>query len=86
VTDYVTGDLLDGADELLATAQESIPVAQRLGIRDSTCTAPAWTAEDFRCVRSRRVTRRCPRRPMSSVILAGDLGISALACYRRASQ
>jgi hydroxypyruvate isomerase len=34
MTGYVTGDLIDpeGADELLATAEQSIPVAARLGI------------------------------------------------------
>ncbi len=34
MTGYVTGDLIDddGADELLATAEQSIPVAQQLGI------------------------------------------------------
>ena len=32
MTGYVTGDLLDHADELLATARRSIPVAKQLGI------------------------------------------------------
>jgi hydroxypyruvate isomerase len=34
MTGYVTGDLIDdaGADELLATAEQSIPIAARLGI------------------------------------------------------
>jgi len=32
MTGYVTGDLLDHADELLQTARESVPVAQGLGI------------------------------------------------------
>lgn len=34
MTGYVTGDLIDdaGADELLATAEQSIPIAQKLGI------------------------------------------------------
>jgi hydroxypyruvate isomerase len=42
MTGYVTGDLIDpdGADELLATAEQSIPVAAKL----STCMALAWTA------------------------------------------
>ena len=32
MTGYVTGDLLDDSDELVQTARQSIPVAQRLGI------------------------------------------------------
>lgn len=32
MTGYVTGDLLDHADELLQTARESVPVAKSLGI------------------------------------------------------
>ncbi len=32
MTGYVTGDLLDDADELLETARASVPVAKRLGI------------------------------------------------------
>jgi hydroxypyruvate isomerase len=32
MTGYVTGDLLDQAEELLRTARESVPVAQSLGI------------------------------------------------------
>jgi hydroxypyruvate isomerase len=34
MTGYVTGDLIDpeGAEELLATAEQSIPVAEKLGI------------------------------------------------------
>ena len=32
MTGYVSGDLLEGADELLATAERSVPVAHRLGI------------------------------------------------------
>ncbi len=32
MTGYVTGDLLDDADELLETARASVPVAHRLGI------------------------------------------------------
>ena len=32
MTGYVTGDLLDHADELLRTARQSVPIAQRLGV------------------------------------------------------
>jgi hydroxypyruvate isomerase len=32
MTGYVTGDLLDDADELVETARQSVPVAKRLGI------------------------------------------------------
>src|SRR5262245_30148535 len=31
MTGYVTGDLLDGADELVATAERSVSVAAKLG-------------------------------------------------------
>ena len=46
MTGYVTGDLIDpdGADELVATAEQSIPVAVGSGFPGSTCMAPAWMA------------------------------------------
>ena len=56
MTGYVRGELVDpdGADELLATAAQSIPVARPAGHSPtSTCTAPGSTREAYRSGRSR---------------------------------
>ena len=65
MTGYVTGTLADdaGADELLRTARQSVPVAKELGIPGSTFTARASTTRACRCSPARSSPVPCGSRP-----------------------